>query len=68
MLFGRNKKNPIKMVDKGVVEWRYTTCGTAFIQAHLDGTAGGAITAGGVAPLHYAFINHLDRIFFVATE
>ncbi|MCB1960574.1 MAG: nitrate reductase [Rhodocyclaceae bacterium] len=27
MLFGRETKNPIKMADKGVVEWKYTTCG-----------------------------------------
>jgi len=27
MLFGRNKKNPIKITDKGVKEWRYATCG-----------------------------------------
>jgi assimilatory nitrate reductase catalytic subunit len=27
MLFGRHTKNPIKLADKGVVEWRYTTCG-----------------------------------------
>lgn len=27
MLFGRKKKNPIKIADKGVVEWKYTTCG-----------------------------------------
>ncbi len=27
MLFGRNQKNPIKIVDKGIVEWKYTTCG-----------------------------------------
>jgi assimilatory nitrate reductase catalytic subunit len=27
MLFGRDKKNPIKITDKGVVEWKYTTCG-----------------------------------------
>jgi predicted molibdopterin-dependent oxidoreductase YjgC len=27
MLFGRKKKNPIKIVDKGIVEWKYTTCG-----------------------------------------
>jgi predicted molibdopterin-dependent oxidoreductase YjgC len=27
MLFGRNTKNPIKIVDKGVVEWKYATCG-----------------------------------------
>ncbi len=27
MLFGRNQKNPIKLPDKGVKEWVYTTCG-----------------------------------------
>ena len=27
MLFGRAKKNPIKIANKGVVEWKYTTCG-----------------------------------------
>lgn len=27
MLFGRKRKNPIKIADKGVVEWKYTTCG-----------------------------------------
>jgi ferredoxin-nitrate reductase len=27
MLFGRSKKNSIKIADKGVVEWKYTTCG-----------------------------------------
>ena len=27
MLFGRRNKNPIRLHDKGVVEWRYTTCG-----------------------------------------
>jgi predicted molibdopterin-dependent oxidoreductase YjgC len=27
MLFGRNRKNPIKIADKGVKEWRYATCG-----------------------------------------
>jgi assimilatory nitrate reductase catalytic subunit len=27
MLFGRNKKNAIKIADKGVREWRYATCG-----------------------------------------
>ncbi len=27
MLFGRKHKNPIKITDKGVVEWKYTTCG-----------------------------------------
>jgi ferredoxin-nitrate reductase len=27
MLFGRRKKNPIKIADKGVVEWKYAACG-----------------------------------------
>jgi assimilatory nitrate reductase catalytic subunit len=27
MLFGRKKKNPIKLADKGAVDWKYTTCG-----------------------------------------
>jgi len=27
MLFGRKQKNPIKIADKGVIEWKYTTCG-----------------------------------------
>jgi len=27
MLFGRTQKNPIKIADKGVVKWKYATCG-----------------------------------------
>lgn len=27
MLFGRKKKHPIKIADKKVVDWKYTTCG-----------------------------------------
>ena len=27
MLVGRKHKNPIKIADKGVVDWKYTTCG-----------------------------------------
>jgi assimilatory nitrate reductase catalytic subunit len=27
MLFGRKQKNPIKITDPGVVEWKYATCG-----------------------------------------
>jgi anaerobic selenocysteine-containing dehydrogenase len=27
MLFGRKQKNPIKIADKGIVEWQYATCG-----------------------------------------
>jgi predicted molibdopterin-dependent oxidoreductase YjgC len=52
MLFGRNKKNPIKLVDKGVVEWRYTTCGYCStgcsIEVGLD-KSGTAVASRGVA-------------------
>jgi len=52
MLFGRNKKNPIKIVDKGVVEWRYTTCGYCStgcsIEVGLD-KGGTAVASRGVA-------------------
>ncbi len=27
MLFGRKDRKPIKIADKGVVDWKYTTCG-----------------------------------------
>lgn len=27
MLFGRHQKNPIKIVDKGIEKWSYSTCG-----------------------------------------
>ena len=27
MIFGRKQKNPIKIADKGIVEWKYATCG-----------------------------------------
>lgn len=27
MLFGRKHKNPIKIADKGIVDWKYATCG-----------------------------------------
>lgn len=52
MLFGRNRKNPIKLVDKKVVEWRYTTCGYCStgcsIEVGLDKT-GTAVASRGVA-------------------
>mgnify|MGYP001610476593 FL=1 len=52
MLFGRNKKNPIKLVDKGVVECRYTTCGYCStgcsIEVGLD-QGGTAVASRGVA-------------------
>ena len=27
MLFGRTKKNPVTIADKGVVDWKYAACG-----------------------------------------
>ena len=47
MLFGRRKKNPIVLRDKGVVEWKYATCGYCStgcaIEVGLD-SAGNAVT------------------------
>ena len=52
MLFGRHTQNPIKIVDKGVVDWKYTTCGYCStgcsIEVGLD-SAGKAVAARGVA-------------------
>ena len=51
MLFGRKKKNPIKIADKGVVEWKYTTCGYCStgcsIEVGLD-DSGEAVASRGV--------------------
>jgi assimilatory nitrate reductase catalytic subunit len=52
MLFGRKTKNPITITDKGVVEWRYTTCGYCStgcsIEVGLD-KAGLPVASRGVA-------------------
>ncbi|WP_198264347.1 molybdopterin oxidoreductase family protein [sulfur-oxidizing endosymbiont of Gigantopelta aegis] len=52
MLFGRKKKNPIKIVDKKVVDWKYTTCGYCStgcsIQVGLN-AEGEAVSSQGVA-------------------
>jgi len=52
MLFGRNKKNPIRIADKGVKEWRYATCGYCStgcsIEVGLDAD-GGPVASRGVA-------------------
>lgn len=52
MLFGRKKKNPIKIADKKVVEWKYTTCGYCStgcsIQVGLN-EAGAAVSSRGAA-------------------
>lgn len=36
MLFGRKKRNPIKIVDKKVAQWKYTTCGYCSTGCSLD--------------------------------
>ncbi len=52
MLFGRANKNPIKIADKGVVEWKYATCGYCStgcsIEVGLD-KKGQAVASRGVA-------------------
>ncbi len=52
MLFGRNKKNPIKLNDHGVVEWKYATCGYCSTGCSIEvglNTDGKAVTSRGVA-------------------
>ncbi len=52
MLFGRKQKNPIKIADKGVVEWKYATCGYCStgcsIEVGLD-SEGEPVASRGVA-------------------
>jgi len=52
MLFGRKKKNPIKIADKQVVDWKYTTCGYCStgcsIQVGLN-ASGDAVASRGAA-------------------
>jgi len=52
MLFGRRVRNPIKIADKGVAAWKYTTCGYCStgcsIEVGLD-ASGKAVAARGVA-------------------
>ncbi|OUS01867.1 nitrate reductase catalytic subunit, partial [Gammaproteobacteria bacterium 54_18_T64] len=36
MLFGRNTKNPIKMVDKKITEWTYATCGYCSVGCAME--------------------------------
>ena len=52
MLLGRKNKNPIKIADKGVVEWKYATCGYCStgcsIEVGLDKNGRG-VSARGVA-------------------
>lgn len=51
MLFGRRKKNPIRIADKGVVEWKYTTCGYCSVGCSVEvglNAEGEAVTTRGV--------------------
>ncbi|GIX22117.1 MAG: hypothetical protein KatS3mg121_0900 [Gammaproteobacteria bacterium] len=56
MLFGRKKKLPVKIADKGVVEWRYTTCGYCSVGCSLEvglNAEGRPVTTRGVnAPVN----------------
>ena len=52
MLFGRRKRNPIKIADKGVVEWKYATCGYCSTGCSIEvglNAAGKAVSSRGVA-------------------
>lgn len=52
MLFGRRKKNPIKIVDKGVVEWKYAACGYCSTGCSIEvglNADGKPVTSRGVA-------------------
>lgn len=51
MLFGRKKKKPIKIVDKNVQEWIYTTCGYCSTGCSMEvglGPAGKPVSTRGV--------------------
>jgi predicted molibdopterin-dependent oxidoreductase YjgC len=55
MLFGRGRKNPIKIADKGVVDWRYTTCGYCSTGCSIEvgvNAAGKGVAARGVGNAH----------------
>ncbi len=52
MLFGRRKKNPITLPDKGVLEWKYATCGYCSTGCAIEvglNAEGEAVTTRGVA-------------------
>ncbi len=52
MLFGRSTKNPIKIVDKGVVEWKYAACGYCSTGCSMEvglNAAGKPVSSRGVA-------------------
>ena len=52
MLFGRKNKNPIKIADKGVVEWKYATCGYCSTGCSIEvglNASGKPVSSRGVA-------------------
>ena len=52
MLFGRRIKNPIKIADKSVTQWKYSTCGYCSTGCSIEvglNAAGKAVSARGVA-------------------
>jgi len=52
MLFGRKKKNPIKITDKGIVAWKYATCGYCSTGCSIEiglNAAGKPVSSRGVA-------------------
>ena len=52
MLFGRKQKNPIKIADKGVVEWKYAACGYCSTGCSIEvglNTDGKPVASRGVA-------------------
>ncbi|GMR18617.1 MAG: nitrate reductase [Gammaproteobacteria bacterium] len=52
MLFGRKKKNPVRIVDKGIVDWQYTTCGYCSTGCSIEvglNKDGKAVASRGVA-------------------
>ncbi|MCB1879049.1 MAG: nitrate reductase [Gammaproteobacteria bacterium] len=52
MLFGRSKKNPIRIADKGVVEWKYAACGYCSTGCSIEvglNAAGRPVASRGVA-------------------
>lgn len=51
MLFGRNKKIPVKIRDKGVTEWKYATCGYCSVGCSIEiglNKEGNPVTTRGV--------------------
>lgn len=51
MLFGRKQKNPIKIRDKGVAEWKYSTCGYCSVGCSIEiglNSEGRPVTTRGV--------------------